>query len=635
MAFDEKNKINITIIDKYGHEEKFLVDFTMTIKELKKEIYNVTNNKPNEIDLYFGKTLLNDDCSLESQNIESSNCVIEMKDKEIKVKIHGKIKIDEFEFYLILNINDTVNEMKKKINQMRGYPLEEFIIYWEYNQIGNNIPVKELNIKNNDKLEIRFKDENFDRFKYEKIDKKLIFIKFNINNKKNKNEIPLVIDKNLYIFQIKENIKKELKDQLDINCNSFELYNDIFCLNNNQTLFEIPNIKLNQTIKLNLVENPENNILYIKKSNEHNPLIIRNIKLEDKLSCLKEKINLQNKKTEFYFNNVILENNKTFNDYNIKYFDTLQLKILDIYYLKMRDKIENIFIYCSNDSDIIIFKSKIEEKTGIPIYLQQIKFIKNSFYEIMSEKKVIELNVKIYYIINIEKESFLIAIYDNQSFNDLKIKIFDNLKKLYKNFDDYDNKYVLDNLLILDNNNIEINEKNFKNFQNNIKPINLNITFKFELEIKYHSETFMKNIVAYIYIEDLKKDLANELNIPFNEIILKLNNDNYLLNNNKTFYDIIEQNLDFKYTLILERFKTLIITNGHKTELLEIEIYQKIYNLKERIKIQFNLINDFQIFLNNLQLDNENKLLDDYPEINKYDISLLYIINKQFYINNL
>ena len=472
-------------------------------------------------------------------------------------------------------------------------------------------------------LRITFKKENFDRFKYEKIDKKMIFIKFNINNKENKNEIPLVIDTNIYIIKLKEKIKKELKDKLDINCNSFELYMNNFCLNNNQTLLEIPNINLNQTIKFNLIENPENNILYIKKFNEENPLIIRNIKLEDKVSCLKEKIKKENKNIKLYYNNQILENDKTLNDYNIKYFDTLQLKILDIYNLKMRD--ENISIYCSNEYDIVELKSKIEEKTGIPIYQQKIKFcIDNS--EIMSEKKVIELKIKLFFVINIEEISFLISLYDNQSFNDLKMNILDNLKE-FKYFDKIDKKIAFDNLLILDNNNNEINENYFTNFQNSKKPINLKVTFKIELEIIYHSKTLNKNIRAHISFEDLKKDLANELNIPFNEIILKLNNNNFILDKYKTFFDIIEQNLKFKYTLILERFKTLIINYGHKSQLLEIEIYQKINDFKERIKSQFNIRNDFKIFLNNQELDNENKLLDDYPEINGYDISLLYLKN--------
>ena len=632
MEYDDKNKINIEIKDKNGRLENFLVDFTMTIKKLKDEIHNTINCEPDEIDLYFGKTLLKDDCTLESYNIKNSNCVIEMKDKEILVKILGKIKIDEFEFDLILNINDTLNEMKIRINQLKGYPLNKFdLLNSEYNKIENNKTLKELNIKNNDKLRITFREENFDRFKYEGVEKKMIYIKFNIENKENKNEIPLITDTKIYIKKLKENIKKELKDKLDINCNSFELHMDKFILNNDQILFDIPNINSYNPIKLNLVENAENDILYIKKFDEQNSSIFRNIKLENYVSSLKQKIELEKRiffdRIELWYNNQILDNNRTLKDYNINYSDTLQFKVLDIYNLKMRDK--NISIFCSNDSNIFEFKSKIEEKTGIPLYQQKIQsFIDNSSYErYISEQNndVIELKKKLYFvIINNEENSFLIDLYDNQTYDDLKKKIFKNLMKI-ENFDNINEKIFFDNLLILDNNNKEINDDDFIFFQNKKIPINLKITYKIKLEIKYHSKTLNENIRAYTSIKDLKNNLANELNIPFNEIILKINNENYILDNNKTFYDIIKQNFVFKYTLILERFKTLIINNDHKSELLEIEINKNINYLKERIKAQFNIRTDFCIFLNNQQLNDGNKLLNDYPEINECNISLLYL----------
>ena len=636
MIKNEINKINIEIKDKNGRGEKFLVDFTMTIKDLKDEIYNTMNYKQDEIDLYFGKTLLNDNCTLESYNILNSDCVIEMKDKKILVKIYGKIKEDKFDFDLILNINDTVKEIKIRINILKGYPIEKFdLLNSEYNRLENNKTLKELNIKDNDILRITFREEYFDRFKYEKIDKKLIVIKFNIENRENITEISMVTDTKILIYKLKEDIKNELKNKLDINCNSFELYMDNFFLNDdNQILSDIPNINLKEPIKLNLIENPENDFLYIKKFNEQNSYIFRNIKFDDNVISLKQKIELKfgifNETIELSYNNQILENDKTLNYYNIKFNDTLQLKILDIYNLKMGDK--NISIFCANDSDICIFKSKIEEKTGIPLYQQKIQtLIDNISYEkYMLEKKkdVIELKKKLYFVLHIEDISFLIYLYDNQSFDDLKKKILNNLLKLQKyNFNQINKKIIFDNLLILNNNDNEINDDDFLLFQNNKTPINLKLTFKIQLVIKYHSQTLNKNLRAYESIEDLKKYLVKDLNIPFDEIILKIDNNDSILDINKTFYDIIGQYLKFKYTLILERFKTLIIDNGEKSELLEIEIYQKINVLKKRVKFQFNIQKDFKLLLNNQQLDNENELLYDNPEINKYEISLLYLKN--------
>ena len=239
----------------------------------------------------------------------------------------------------------------------------------------------------------------------------------------------MITDTKIYIKKLKENIKKELKDKLDINCNSFELHMDKFILNNDQILFDIPNINSYNPIKLNLVENAENDILYIKKFDEQNSSIFRNIKLENYVSSLKQKIELEKRiffdRIELWYNNQILDNNRTLKDYNINYSDTLQFKVLDIYNLKMRDK--NISIFCSNDSNIFEFKSKIEEKTGIPLYQQKIQsFIDNSSYErYISEQNndVIELKKKLYFvIINNEENSFLIDLYDNQTYDDLKKK---------------------------------------------------------------------------------------------------------------------------------------------------------------------------------------------------------------------
>jgi hypothetical protein len=208
-----------------------------------------------------------------------------------------------------------------------------------------------------------------------------------------------------------------------------------------------------------------------------------------------------------------------------------------------------------------------------------------------------------------------------------KKKIYDQLKKLeYENFDNniFNENKIIENLLVFDENNNEINSNNFKNFNEISKPINLKVTTKINLKIKYYSKTLEKNIRADTYIEDLKNDLANELKIPISEIILKLENENYLLENNKTFYYNIKQNINFEYYLILERIKTLIINNGNKYELFEIGINQKIKDLKNRIIAQFEINNYFNICLNNQQLD-ENKLLWDYSEINKPEISTLYI----------
>jgi hypothetical protein len=246
----------------------------------------------------------------------------------------------------------------------------------------------------------------------------------------------------------------------------------------------------------------------------------------------------------------------------------------------------------------------------------------------MNINDVIELKKKLFFIVIYnDLKSFLIDLYDDLSFEVLKKKIYDQLKKLeYEKFENniFDENNIIKNLLVFDENNNEINSSNFNNLREISKPINIKVTTKINLKIKYYSKTIEKSIRADTYIEDLKNDLANELNIPYSEIILKLENENYLLENNKTFYFNINQNLKFEYYLILERIKTLIINNSNEYELFEIGINQKIKDLKNRIKAKFRLNNFFNIFLNNQQLD-ENKLLWDYSEIKKPEISTLYL----------
>ena len=634
MSKEENKNFYIQTKNEDGHEEKFEVDCNMTIKILKEKIINTL--KIDEIDLMFGNLLLNDDCTLESYNINNSDCVLKIMKKKIRVTIKGKIGIDEFDFELNLDNNDTLKEIKLRINQLKNYPIDKFnLLDKNNNKIEENKNLKELNIKNNDIIKITFKEDNFDRFYYENSNKKKIYIKFNIKNKKNQNEIEMITDANIYIEKLKEDIKQNLKQQLDIDCNSFLLYNkDQICLNNNQTLLDYPN--LDNPIKLNLVENPENNILYLKKINDNNPIIYRNIiKLEDKVIDIKMELNKVLKifyeKIELSFNNQILENEKTLNEYNIKYSDTIYFKELDLFNLQIKDK--TIPIFSSSESNIYEFKSKIEEKTNIPLYQQKmISIIDNRSFQRYKENRnindVIELKKKLFFIVIYnDLKSFLIDLYDDLSFEVLKKKIYEQLKKLeYEKFENniFDKNNIIENLLVFDENNNEINSSNFNNLREISKPINIKVTTKINLKIKYYSKTIEKSIRADTYIEDLKNDLANELNIPYSEIILKLENENYLLENNKTFYFNINQNLKFEYYLILERIKTLIINNSNEYELFEIGINQKIKDLKNRIKAKFRLNNFFNIFLNNQQLD-ENKLLWDYSEINKPEISTLYI----------
>ena len=634
MSKEENKNFYIQTKNEDGHEEKFEVDCNMTIKILKEKIINTL--KIDEIDLMFGNLLLNDDCTLESYNINNSDCVLKIMKKKIRVTIKGKIGIDEFDFELNLDNNDTLKEIKLRINQLKNYPIDKFnLLDKNNNKIEENKNLKELNIKNNDIIKITFKEDNFDRFYYENSNKKKIYIKFNIKNKKNQNEIEMITDANIYIEKLKEDIKQNLKQQLDIDCNSFLLYNkDQICLNNNQTLLDYPN--LDNPIKLNLVENPENNILYLKKINDNNPIIYRNIiKLEDKVIDIKMELNKVLKifyeKIELSFNNQILENEKTLNEYNIKYSDTIYFKELDLFNLQIKDK--TIPIFSSSESNIYEFKSKIEEKTNIPLYQQKmISIIDNRSFQRYKENRnindVIELKKKLFFIVIYnDLKSFLIDLYDDLSFEVLKKKIYDQLKKLeYEKFENniFDKNNIIENLLVFDENNNEINSSNFNNLREISKPINIKVTTKINLKIKYYSKTIEKSIRADTYIEDLKNDLANELNIPYSEIILKLENENYLLENNKTFYFNINQNLKFEYYLILERIKTLIINNSNEYELFEIGINQKIKDLKNRIKAKFRLNNFFNIFLNNQQLD-ENKLLWDYSEIKKPEISTLYL----------
>ena len=634
MSKEENKNFYIQTKNEDGHEEKFEVDCNMTIKILKEKIINTL--KIDEIDLMFGNLLLNDDCTLESYNINNSDCVLKIMKKKIRVTIKGKIGIDEFDFELNLDNNDTLKEIKLRINQLKNYPIDKFnLLDKNNNKIEENKNLKELNIKNNDIIKITFKEDNFDRFYYENSNKKKIYIKFNIKNKKNQNEIEMITDANIYIEKLKEDIKQNLKQQLDIDCNSFLLYNkDQICLNNNQTLLDYPN--LDNPIKLNLVENPENNILYLKKINDNNPIIYRNIiKLENKVIDIKMELNKVLKifyeKIELSFNNQILENEKTLNDYNIKYSDTIYFKELDLFNLQIKDK--TIPIFSSSESNIYEFKSKIEEKTNIPLYQQKmISIIDNRSFQRYKENRkiddVIELKKKLFFIVIYnDLKSFLIDLYDDLSFEVLKKKIYDQLKKLeYEKFENniFDKNNIIENLLVFDENNNEINSSNFNNLREISKPINIKVTTKINLKIKYYSKTIEKSIRADTYIEDLKNDLANELNIPYSEIILKLENENYLLENNKTFYFNINQNLKFEYYLILERIKTLIINNSNEYELFEIGINQKIKDLKNRIKAKFRLNNFFNIFLNNQQLD-ENKLLWDYSEIKKPEISTLYL----------
>ncbi len=80
MSKEENKNFYIQTKNEDGHEEKFEVDCNMTIKILKEKIINTL--KIDEIDLMFGNLLLNDDCTLESYNINNSDCVLKIIKKK-------------------------------------------------------------------------------------------------------------------------------------------------------------------------------------------------------------------------------------------------------------------------------------------------------------------------------------------------------------------------------------------------------------------------------------------------------------------------------------------------------------------------------------------------------------------------
>ena len=307
------------------------------------------------------------------------------------------IKILERSIYLEQNPSNTIEDIKMKIKDEEGIPIEFQNLYLKNELLKNNETLSNYNIKSNEILRlyivnnlIIFIQPLFGRkiTLESKISDTVSNIKKEIENKENiKMKFQILKYKNIILNDIKTlgeyNIENNSIIELSLNnceLKIIKIYIALlsgrrFCLNAIYGLETIRNIKekIEKLINISILKQK----LYYKASKleddkkldyykieEGSELILFNetiiifvkhfngkiasyeINLTDTINDLKkriqEKYNLEYSRQELYFNNEILNNMKTLADYNIK-----NESILILLYEEVDDKI-NVFINFEN-----------------------------------------------------------------------------------------------------------------------------------------------------------------------------------------------------------------------------------------------------------------------------------------------
>ena len=414
--------LDVEIDDTHIHKNiiKIKTNETTTMGNFKIEIHNNLNDlKPELMDLFYNNEKLDDNITFKDLKFENkNNIIIQCKLKQKKVKIKRKIRNEEKQLEIIIEPTDSIYGIKNKIFELdKKYPLDSFGLYienedkileesncsiWELDifkieQINLKIIYKFLLIINYYKKEI-YKSKNLIKIRDLKRqienDNKILFFLQNLYINENNNKIILENDKiisnylnskinleqiiffiiifNNEKFIIKSELSttfKQLKEKISKSSDFILKLYDMNKneLNDDKTIedYEYKNQDFFHPIYI-YAKN------YIKISIMYDDIKICNFLFYpfDDIQAMKEiiykELKIPIKEQLLKLDNLILENNKSFN-----------------YYFQMKDDIEK-----KNEYELYLFRKKI-------VLIQNFN---ENIYEIIINKKedlkrkILELN---------------------------------------------------------------------------------------------------------------------------------------------------------------------------------------------------------------------------------------------------
>ena len=439
--------LDVEIDDTHIHKNiiKIKTNETTTMGNFKNEIYkNLNDLKPELMDLFYNNEKLDDNITFKDLKFENkNNIIIQCKLKQKKVKIKRKIRNEEKQLEIIIEPTDSIYGIKNKIFELdKKYPLDSFGLYienedeileesncsiWELDifkieQINLKIIYEILLIINYYKKEI-YKSKNLlkirDLKRQIENDNKILFflqnlyINENNNNKKiladddiisNYSNKKINLEQIIFFIIIFNNEKFIIKSELST---TFKQLKEKISKSSDfiLKLYDINKNELNDDKTIEDYEYKNQDFFnpiyiyaknYIKISIMYDDIKICNFLFYpfDDIQTMKEiiyeKLKIPIKEQLLKLDNLILENNKSFN-----------------YYFQMKDDIEK-----KNEYELYIFRKKI-------VLIQNFN---ENIYEIIINKKedlkqkILELNnlnqnCKLYFYDTIINESCSLSFF--------------------------------------------------------------------------------------------------------------------------------------------------------------------------------------------------------------------------------
>ena len=439
--------LDVEIDDTHIHKNiiKIKTNETTTMGNFKNEIYkNLNDLKPELMDLFYNNEKLDDNITFKDLKFENkNNIIIQCKLKQKKVKIKRKIRNEEKQLEIIIEPTDSIYGIKNKIFELdKKYPLDSFGLYienedeileesncsiWELDifkieQINLKIIYEILLIINYYKKEI-YKSKNLlkirDLKRQIENDNKILFflqnlyINENNNNKKiladddiisNYSNKKINLEQIIFFIIIFNNEKFIIKSELST---TFKQLKEKISKSSDfiLKLYDINKNELNDDKTIEDYEYKNQDFFnpiyiyaknYIKISIMYDDIKICNFLFYpfDDIQTMKEiiyeKLKIPIKEQLLKLDNLILENNKSFN-----------------YYFQMKDDIEK-----KNEYELYLFRKKI-------VLIQNFN---ENIYEIIINKKedlkqkILELNnlnqnCKLYFYDTIINESCSLSFF--------------------------------------------------------------------------------------------------------------------------------------------------------------------------------------------------------------------------------
>ena len=586
--------------------ETKLINFEMepsnTIKDLKIKIEEKEGIQVEKQKLILNDKELGNDKILEDCDIKDDSIIYyEQKNNNSNIKICIKMLTGK-SFDLEVNQTDTIKIIKDKINTKENIPPEQQGLVFAGKTLEDWKTLCDYSIKNESTLHLVLRLNSVRKLTIKTNIDKTLYIDFNPSNT---------------IKNIKEKI--EIEEKLD--SSQFRLFHNDILLNDDQTIQDY-NISIDDAI--NLVAQ---NIIIIRTIDYKDIYLQVNFydHIERIIEKLRHKVEIPPKQYILLLKNgLILEDDKTLNDYNIKENSIIYIK----YYKKLE-----IVVNMNNEKYFYLNVKSLDTINTIINYINKIeRLIPNKYKFIYNKEKIDDFNKTLeFYEINNGSILYLLTIDIIHIFvqNLLGKQIIIKVDSIYTTIRDIKEKInekegISPDQYILKYNEIKLEDDNktIDDYDINKKSlIILKLNKNLQITITDSGKSYLLYVSSNDTIENIKQKIQNKVGMPLNKFSLSYSG--RILDCNKTLedYNITENksNLDIVYG----SSKHIVVKNWDgKTCYLDFEDFDKIIDIKKEIENLYGIKIDLQRLIFCGKTLEDEKTLEDYGVQNDYSIDV-------------